>query len=288
MKPLLVAADFSEPSDNAAQYALQLAISLKSNLCLCHAYRVDTATVGRSQWPVYEGSTQDVLVISRLQELAKVLSTIANGSLDQKSFKPMISWATIHGEVGNAFSKLFKELTAGIIVIGVSVKVGDVSSGSFIRQMVGSMFFPVLLVPQRMQYAKIRKIAFATDLSESDIEVVVSLASLAAHLAADLVVTHVIVSDDHDADQDNRSERFIEGVSEAVSYRNIHYRVLKQEDIDEGLDWLLKNGEADMLAIVHRKRSNFYRFFLGSHVLKLAANIKLPTLVLPADRSFSF
>jgi nucleotide-binding universal stress UspA family protein len=59
MKTILVPTDFSASAENAARYAMQLALAIQANVKLCHAYRVpaEPAYAEQSSWPLYEALT---------------------------------------------------------------------------------------------------------------------------------------------------------------------------------------------------------------------------------------
>src|SRR5690606_32946036 len=97
---------------------------------------------------------------------------------------------------------------------------------------------PVLLIPSRVKFSAVRKIAFATDLSTSDVEVIHSLAALAKNFETDLVVTH-ITDEHHDDPQRHKiSEAFLREVTDQINYDKIYYRHVNSKNVDEGLDWL--------------------------------------------------
>jgi len=291
MKPILVPVDFSTPSENAARYAVHLSKNINSNLILCHSFFVPADPVGgQLSWPLYEYSTLEDICIEQLEGLAKKLEITDQSISSPNSFHPAIFCSAVAGGAYDMLNKLIHEKKAGMIIMGMSGS-GAISRfflGSVSRQTIEHAEFPVLLVPSECKFRGIKKIALATDLSSSDVDVILSLTALAAHLDADLVVTN-ITDEFHDTPENyEKSEDFIKKLANKNKYDRIYYRQVRNEDIDEGLDWLIENGKIDLLAMVHRQKGLFSRMFTGSHTKKLANHVSLPLLVFPDGRKFEF
>lgn len=289
MKPLLVPVDFSKPAENAARYAIHLAKTVKSNVCLCHAFLVPVEATGSEQivWPFYELSALESMAEEHLKHLAKKLELKNQPMYNTPSaFHPAISCSAIPGDTTDMLNQLVIEKKAGLVVMGLS-GAGAVSRffiGSVSRRTIEHVKCPVLLIPGNVRFREIKKIAFATDLSAGDIQVVHSLSAFAAHVGADLVVTHIIAEFDDAEKSKKKSEAFLRHVTNKIDYNRIYYREVMHAEVDDGLNWLAKKGKIDILAMVHRRKGLLSRIFGSSHTKTLAGHINLPLMVFPSSK----
>ena len=76
-------------------------------------------------------------------------------------------------------------------------------------------------------------------------------------------------------------EKFLVEISNKANYSKIYYRIVDEDKIEPGLDWLCANGDIDMLAMVHRKHDFLDSILKGSHTKKMADHISIPLLVYP-------
>ena len=78
MRTVIVPTDFSNPSKNAARYALNIAIGLKADLHLCHAYSTpaESPVIGEVPWILQDFPEVKADAEKALKKLAKALETI--------------------------------------------------------------------------------------------------------------------------------------------------------------------------------------------------------------------
>jgi len=292
MKPILVPVDFSKPAEHAARYAVQLSKIMKSNMVLCHAFLAPTEAVGSAQiaWPLVEYATLDEMYKAQLNDLLSKLEIYHQAISGADSFHPVILCAAEMGNTIEVIKHLAADKKAGLIVMGMS-GAGAVSRffmGSVSRQLLEKARCPVLLIPKNYTFKPVKKIGFATDLNEGDIKVINSFVDLAEILGADLVICHV-TDHLHDTVLHNKeSEEFIIEVRNKINYDSIYFRHIESYDIDEGLEWLTREGHIDMLAMVHHQKGLWGRIFDSSHTKKIVGHIPLPLLVFPAGVHFTF
>lgn len=156
--------------------------------------------------------------------------------------------------------------------------------GSVARKIIGEEI-PVLLIPAGYRFKKPKKIAFATDFSHSDIHVLCALAEFAKPFNADILITHTGNSKSDPEVDKHSTEEFLNWVADRVNYRNIYYRHINSERIKDGLDWIVENGQIDILTMVHRKHSFFHQLLKGSYTLNMSDHIQIPLLVLPPSHN---
>jgi len=287
MKKILVPTDFSQPAHNAARYAINLAKGIKANVELCHAMFVpaESPFAAQSPWPVEDYSSIKKQSTQELKFLANKLAAEEQLAETEEISSTKIEYTAEAGSVAEIVSNLVDQKDVDLVVMGLTGK------SQFMRQILGSnslgvlnmATFPVLLVPDHASFKPIKKIAFATDLSAGDIDVIHCLSGLARHLSADILITHVSREKLNQPDHQKKIDIFISDVICKVNYNKIYYRHISEGNVDSGLSWLIANSGIDILVMVHRQRSFFSGLFKSSHTKRLAKHIQIPLFVFPEN-----
>ncbi|SDP96965.1 Nucleotide-binding universal stress protein, UspA family [Mucilaginibacter sp. OK268] len=289
MKTILVPTDFSAPANNAARYALHLAKSMKTGIRLCSAISVPAEAPMAPQiaWPLEDYTSIKSFVTEQLElsveKLERKLDEQAEGL--PPAYQPAIGYSSEVGSVTEVIRNTMDEQKMSLVVMGMS-GAGGLSRfflGSNSRDLVEKASFPVLLIPGDFTYQPIKKIAFATDLSKGDIEVIHSLAGMARYFNAEILVSHITDEKYENHTEQREIDDFLTEVSDKVNYPQIYYRHVKSIDVDRGLTWLYEHSQIDMLAMVHRPHQFLSKLIQGSHTQRLAKHITIPLLVFPPD-----
>lgn len=286
MKKILVPTDFSFPAKNAAFYAMHLATTMQASVKLCNAIMVpvDVPMAAQISWPLVEFSTLEHEAIESLKKLAKGMEAIFENEVEADAFHPPIEYSTGVGSAPDVIAEFSDHNDISMVVMGMHGASGTTQFllGSSARAMVQDAKIPVLLVPKEARFKGVHKIAFATDLSEKDIELIHKLADFARLFNAQILLVHVNDEGPEDKKENQKKiEAFLNEITNKVNYHKIYYEYVWNIDIDNGLEWLVEHGEVSMLAMVHRKHNIFHKIFKGSHTQRLKNRIKLPLLVLP-------
>ncbi|MBG6234144.1 nucleotide-binding universal stress UspA family protein [Pedobacter sp. CAN_A7] len=283
MKKILIPTDFSDPSINAARFALALANVVDGQVLLCHAFGVPV------QAPMAAQVSLPVIDYATVQQQTQDRLTTLSNQLEEEASKGWlanarpIKFTADGGPFADVINGMVEKEKANMLIMGMSGD-GAVSQfflGSCSREMISDAKIPVLLVPPAATFMGINKIAFATDLSEGDIDVIHSLATFASQFNAEILVAHVSEGQGDDDKQRAKIADFLNDISSKVNYPRIYFRDIKQMSVDEGLDWLTEHGQIDMLVMVHQRSSLIDVLFNRSHTQKLARRIEIPLLVYP-------
>lgn len=287
MKTILVPTDFSPAAVNAARYALFLSQHLQADLLLTHAFKVpaETRVAAQAAWPLedYEEIRQETH--HELDLLRQQLEREAKKEVYSPVYQTGITGITELGDVTTTIRNLVDHHHAPLVVVGMSGSglLHRFLLGSTSRNLLEKATFPVLLVPAKPMPNKLSKIAFATDLSKEDIDVIHSLTSLARPFNAEILIAHVTDMKYDPAEHRQQVGDFLNEVTCKANYPSIYYRHIKSMDVDHGLDWLSEHGMIDMLAMVHRPHPVLERLIKGSHTQRLAKHIRIPLLVFPPN-----
>jgi nucleotide-binding universal stress UspA family protein len=287
MKTIIVPTDFSPSAYNAARYAMHLAKETKSHIILCNAMLIPVAgpMAGQIAAPIEDYDSLKQNIDDELQRYAQQMEERDKDSTIPASHHPTVTCKSEVGPVSDVVCNMVNDTKANMVVMGMSGARGlsRVLLGSKSRDMIEAACFPVLLVPAQFIFRGIKKIAFATDLSVGDIEIIHSLAGIARCFNAEILITHITDKKYDVAETKRMVDGFLSQVSDRVNYPKIYYRHVKSMDVDHGLNWLAIHSMVDMMAMVHRPHDVLDKIFKGSHTQKLAKHITVPLLVFPND-----
>ncbi|MEO6631470.1 MAG: universal stress protein [Mucilaginibacter sp.] len=284
MITLLLATDFSANSKAAAHYGYQLARQIKANVVLCNAVIVP-AEVPQADMAIWPADKFDLLIQDSedvLKDFKKELEALAPAD----GFKPGIVCVTEAGLVTDVLTGAAAKYHADIIITGTHGG-GNLSRflvGDHANQLIEKSEVPVLIVPANSPFHHIGKIAFATELVNMarDLKPICDLVGWGKLLNAEIIITHI-------ADENYEAFKFQKELAESLlsladksHFPNIHYRMIKEDKVEDGLEWLSEHGQLDMLAMVHQHRNLFAELFGHSYTKKMAAHLQLPLLVFPA------
>lgn len=288
MKTILIPTDFSANATHAAEYALKLAKKMKSKLCLCNAFVVPVEMVATdvSIWPSEEYAAVDDESTCQLKLLKERLE---NKNDDDAGFQPPIKYINKMGSLITVIDDVLATEDVQLIVMGThdSNLLSRFLLRNNCRDMIDHTGCPLLLVPPLASISPIKRIAFATDFQhlETDLKSIYSLIAVARLLQAEILIAHVYDKHQHNPEYQKWAESFLTDISNKANYPKIYYRTIENADAESGLGWLCKNGQVDMLAMVHHKRDFVENLLKGSHTQKMAGRIQIPLLVLPAHSS---
>ena len=283
MEKILIPTDFSGPAENAAFYAMNLAKSTNANVILCNAIKVPANAPMAAQiaWPLVDYNTLKNEVSRELDHLSKKLrrDDVSSGL----PVYPSITCVSDAGPVTDVVKDLVAKEKVSMVVMGMS-GTGALNRfflGSSSRNLIDNASFPVLLIPPDAVFNGIHKIAFATDLHEQDIEVINSLAAIAFHFNAEILIAHVSGERPDDLKHQHKINAFLSDITCKINYPKIYYRHIRQQDVNQGLDWLTAHGLIDILVMVHRHNNLIANLFNRSHTQNVARHIDIPLLVYP-------
>nr|WP_121272022.1 universal stress protein [Pedobacter schmidteae] len=288
MKTILLPTDFSLAAKNAARYAMHLAKEMRANLKLCNAVMlpVEIPLAGHVSVPIAAIETLEQDTEEKLKHLAEKMSELDQLETANDTYHPLVAYGAGMGSVTGVVKSFMADHNISLVVMGTK-GAGGLSQfllGSSSRAMVEAATFPVLFVPPEASYNKIIKIAFATDLSKQDIAVIHVLASFARTFNAEILLAHISNQlPDSQMSSKKKIDEFLNEITNSVNYHKIYYQHVLDETVDEGLDWLSKYGQIQILAMVHHKHDLLYRLFNGSHTQRLRRKVDIPLLVFPPD-----
>lgn len=279
----MIATDFSENANHAAEHGYEIASQLKANVVLFNAFivPVEIPQAGVSVWPPYN---YDELLDDCRTNLKKLVESLEK-RIPHAEFQPQIPYSCNVGTVPDVVNEKINAENIGIIVMGThgSSPWNGLLFGNHSRKMIDNASCPLLLVPPKSVVGPVKKIAFATDFEDlqKDTEAIYGLVPILKALNAELVITHIYNDQGHSPEFEKQLEHFLAEMSANANYPNISYQIVKNRKTEAGLDWLCRFENVDILAMLHREHSFLDRLIKGSHTQKMAGHISVPLLVIP-------
>ncbi|MGN8068863.1 universal stress protein [Mucilaginibacter sp. 22184] len=282
MKTIVITTDFSDGSKQAVRYGFELARQLKANITLCNAMIIpaEIPQTGFVGWPpnIFE---------ELMNDSAKELNTLKEGLLADGpmpgQFKPVITCVSQPGTVCDVVSQAVDLQVTELVVLGAHQKegIGQWLIGNHTQRIIDTSNIPLLLVSTEIPFKKIKKIAFATDFShlQDDLNCIRKLITIAEPLNAGILLVHVNNEKHSTVQLQHYLDEVLQELSKKLGYKNMEYKLIKDSRAVAGMDWLSKEGDIDMLAMVHRAHGFFAGLLKGSHTQKMAGHIHIPLLI---------
>jgi len=154
-------------------------------------------------------------------------------------------------------------------------------SGNHTRDIIEKANFPVLIIPYQVRFKDYKTIAFATDLAETDTEVLRSLSTLARYSDSEILITNVSNHNTAVQEEENSLRKFFGEEVLKIANPKILYKAIKSRSVGDSLRWLSQHVEIDMVVLVHRKQNLFQKLTEGSIIEKMADHPAKPLLIFP-------
>ena len=285
MKTIAVLTNFSDRSENAARYALHLALKIKANILLFNSFLVpsDIAIGTHVAWPTGEYEEMQNYSEEKLKRLCRKMEDEVKNKYSSLTFQPKITHLSDEGTIANCLNKLEEDKDIVLLVMGTH-SADDLSTflmGNNCRQVIDAAKLPLLVIPGNAAIKDIEIFAFATDITYSDVAYIKALVTLAKQFSAEIMITNVNPDTPLDNEHDAAVHLFMNDVTNEVEYSKISYRSIPNTNVKKGLEWLIANNSFEVLVMVHRKSSFFEFFYKSSISKKMAACSSVPLLIYP-------
>ncbi len=273
---ILIPTDFSANADHALNYASLLGKVMNANLILLHVY-TPPVTRGNVAYPLI---TEEIGRM--IGEATEKLHTISSALSEEYgiSCEHRVRMGSPVGEIVNEA----ENSQADLIVMGTLGASGlaKMVFGSNTASVMERAICPVLAVPANTTLALPKKIVFATDYEDNDIQTVKELNKIARRLKAEFILLHVS-KENLKSDRD-LIEDFSKAIAKEVNIEQPFYYVMHHENTQKGIDHFVDSVGAHLIALSMRKRSVFEKLFGSSLSKKMVYQACLPLLIFHAGQ----
>lgn len=274
MKSILVPIDFSETSDNALMYAVNLAKYLSANLILFH---VTTTPVFTQENDVLAYSMHDSM------ETSKEILTDKAGKLKlEHVFEGSIKTVVEAGDFNSAFFDYLASYPIDLVVMGItehSSKMGQLIFGSNALTISKESNVPVFIIPTTCTYKKINNMAYA---SEYDVHVteqtgLIQIKHLVSLFDASLSVLHVIPDNHMINEIEAMTDLYVEQKLEKTNHKTY---ILSEKKVSVALLDFIKNHTIDIIVLEQKKHSFMHDLIYPSITKEVAFASPIPILTI--------
>ncbi|WP_341905291.1 universal stress protein [Fluviicola taffensis] len=272
MKKILVPTDFSILSDNALNYAVQLAKKTEAELFLFHGYLIPSPMYD----PLIIVPTEDALQKEAMSSLEKLQQWIKSTDPDLK-----VSYGASPGIPDDEIMECAQKENADLIVVGAQGAgyLKEKVIGSTASQLIRKSKTPVLVIDKEVQFKELKNIVLAVDFKETDNKTVLKpLKQLAALFKSHVHVLNVFPESEAIPTLGEIAESFRLIHSLKFIHHSFFYR--ENTDVVSGINDFVEKHDIDLVVMITRNHSIISRLFHESHTKAMAFHSKVPLLTL--------
>lgn len=274
-KTIVYPTDFSACAENALPYAIAVAMTLNYKIQIVHS--IDAGGILKSEINPRRVLEQIQVLEEKAQsQLLRIKSNVEKSGI-------ACSTEVIQGETLSWLSIYLNEKKPCLVVMGTK-GAGTLENkvfGSNTYRVIKKTNIPIMAIPEKASYKGFEKMIFATDYEEKETENINFLIKLAKHHKASIEVVHVLETAFKNKEEKHYAHKLRDELAKKLSYGKLDYKFLYWDDIEERLEILLKESNADLLALVERKRNFIDRLFHKSVIKKMVNHTQVPLLIFP-------
>lgn len=269
MKSILTPTNFSKHSDNAIDFAVQLARVLSGEITILNVFEL------KGKGKIYK---------PLLEDISNKLSNLKNSIEETTGL--LVNTDIYEGAVAETIVQAAEDKKIDCIAMGTlgSHGIRGRLLGSETAAVIGRSYVPVIVVPFKYKWKKPHKILLATKHFEKEPAILDFLFKLAESLTAEI---HVVVFSNGDrADIVIRHTKEIteyeEMLKERYAKNTLSVAHLSGAPFKDSLQGYINQNEIDLLAMVTYKRSILDMIFNPSVTRAMSYYTKIPLLAIPA------
>lgn len=266
MKKILVLTDFSEASQKALFYTINLYRDVTCSFSVLNNFIV---------LPDSTGIVDEQIARNAQSNLDEFIAQVEKDSIEDKHSFEGIS---IAGNLYITVSELYRKDPFDLLVVGASGTGNSIRLGSVATQMLRTAPCPVLVVPAKTRPKRIENIVVATDYSNFESpEVFAPVREVMQRGKKELTFLTILDKDTAPSEVDSTRQSLLDQYFN--QYSPLHYYI-KDDSPLEGIEDYLGSHKTDLLVTVSRHRSLWDILLNRSTSRILAYQAEVPLLVL--------
>ncbi len=275
MKKILVPIDFSDTSENAFIYALEMAKSYKAQLILLHTFDlpfVDNQVVAFNYAEIY-----DTLEVTNSNQFEDEMSKLTAVAKKYNAKHIAISHIMMRGDLVDNIKKIVKLENIDFVVMGTNGATGwfDSIVGTTTTNVISDVCIPVLSVAHDSKFERIETIGFTTLYRKEDMHALKEVLAIAKVLKANVKCLFVKT-----ADLDFRESEINYWESHFKKEKELEFFIIPSEDVELTIEEFIVSQRIDILAMVTHKKSFFTQLFTTSKTQNMSQHSKTPILAI--------
>lgn len=291
MKKILVPVDFSTCSDNASEYAFDLAKSIGAELRFLHVMYdpIVQADLPNYGYGAATGSTENVIYKIEI-EARKSLKHL----LERYEIKAEMEEVEVHVSAilrdGFPESEVMEECERyqpDLILLGTHGRgqMEQLLLGSVSARVIEQAKVPVLAIPNHIRFAGIERILYASDFAEKDGKNVCALAELFRTSNPTIACVNVVwdIQKELQAWQRGALRQELETLIRTdCEAENLQFDIIEGTKMELRLNSYIVEQEADILVMSNHRRNFFGKLFTPSKTRKMLGSTHIPLLAMHA------
>lgn len=281
MKHILIPTDFSEPADNAINFAVNSNKYFAESITLLHSLEV-----GGNMYVDYMGVNKEF----NSKMIGEAEARLRNVKQDL-AVQYGVAVDTVVSTTGlkEAIDEAVQSLGVDLVVMGTLGASGSLQRiwGSRTSSVIGNTKVPVMAIPVDYTWKKPGKILFTTNFFEKEKAVLDFIFELAELYMAEV---QVAVFTNQIDDSAAKFIRHSESLEAYQSFLKTEYREdtlsgahLYGDDFEETIQKYIEEHEIDILVMVTYQDNIWARFFNPSKTRAMSYQTRVPLLAIPAD-----
>ncbi len=278
MKSILVPTDFSPISKNALAYAVNLAENLDAQITLLHAYHTFSININPSL--LIKEYKEDVELFKRVSEiqLKAFCEEIKNTTSCQ------CGYVNYQGLAKDVIVEYANKTKPDLLIIGTEnlMPIERIVYGTVTGKIIKEVDCSIMVIPEDVKYTTPKKIAFAMDYHDSDIDEVLFIENLSKKFNSKTLIVHVMKDTEDVLFEENYFMNTQVEIKKRISKNKTTFNLINGNNITEELEKYVTDESIDILAVAKTKKTFLERLFSGSVSQKLFYHINMPLLIFEA------
>lgn len=277
MKKILVPTDFTETSENALIYALEMAKIFKAKLLLLHTFEVPI--VDNQAMPLNYAVIYESIELSNFEQFKQLMPKYHKIAEDRHLGAIEMQHILMEGDLLVSIKKVIEQENIDLVVMGTKGANTWLETfwGTNTGTVLAGVSVPVLSVPQGAKFQKIQTIAFTTRFREKDIEALFKVLVFAKKMQAKVKCLYVKTPDSDVTDTTiKRWESHFE------EEPNLKIYIIPSEEVQQTIEDFMVGQDIDMLAMLTYKRNFFLKLFTNTTTQQLSYHLNTPILAFHA------
>ena len=284
MKTIVVLTDFTNTSQHAAEFAMEIAANINAEIVLYHSFHIPKLI---PEEVTVSPNTEDYSLIEKksLIKLDRLIDELQKKYFAKNDKKaPKITFKSDLGDLLDNVNQLSRNKKIWMMVIGeksIKSPFSRLLNGNSTFEIINEAVCPVLLIPEKADLKPVKTIAFATALRDSEHNSISFVKHIADIWSSNIVGIHICDEKLTVEEKVNHYQKYKEIISETnASIRYTDFLNI-DGDIAESLEKFSAKNAIDLLAIEHTKPFLFSDWFHTSIAKKIINFHKTPLLILP-------
>ncbi len=279
IEKILVPTDFSPASAIALEYALAIARQMRAVITVYHSYEIMAGLSADEYDTTYK--TKITQVQQELTErLHRFVEPYRNISYKLGGGTIELDTVVRLGSISKEIAKMTDDNAYDLVVMGTKGASGinEVMFGSVASTIVEVVKCPMLVVPEKAVLTEIDLIAYGTNFEKADKSVIDELVEWAGYFNhARIDCLHINTNPSQVAAKQKKMEELSK---QYENVPNLHFSLLEDNNVAQGLDNYMQGKQPDMMAVLRREKTFLEKLFKTSVSNQLTFHSKVPVLIL--------